>query len=658
MPSPSLLQRLKERKLVQWALAYLAGAWVIYEGTGTAFETWDLPVLLVRSIHVLLVVGFFIVLVLAWYHGEKGRQRVSGPELLMVAALLVVAGVALSTLGGEPQVVQPAGEVASTAEILTQQPGIAVLPCENLSPYPEDAYFARAMHEEIIVKLRKISGLRSIGRESVEWYLDNPRPMREMAQELRVGFVGECSVRKDAEGNRVRVTFQLIDASTEGQISAENYDRDLTAGNLLDIESEIAQEVANQLDVELRGEERLRAAGRSTSDLEAYELYLQGVDRRGRFRGSYTEAIPFFQEAVDRDPRFVAAYAELAVGHARQYQVGGRRSEERAAAARTAAERALELDPESEDAQLAMGIYLYRVEKNFEAALDWLSRASGTLLGDYDYHYYRALAERRTGRWRQSLASLDGCVSLSPRHPYGWVETARTLLLMRQWADAEQAILEAQRLGFSALPEMARLTWGRDGTTDGYQTILERSPANNQAWGIAMHEGRYEEALAILPDLPEASSGQYSWVPKALREAETLEALGQHEAAREKYQEAAEVLEPLIEETPDDERYHASLGWAYAGLGMGDEAEREARRAVAIMPRDRDAVNGTHFLFDLAAVHARLGDVDEALEVLEDLLSAPSSFPPTVLEDHFRLRPIQDDPRFQALMDRERDRVF
>jgi serine/threonine-protein kinase len=173
-----------------------------------------------------------------------------------------------------------------------------------------------------------------------------------------------------------------------------------------------------------------------------------------------------------------------------------------------------------------------------------------------------------------------------------------------------------------------------------------------------MTEGRHEDAAAILPNLLEVSIGQNSWVPKALREAETLEALRQREAAREKYQDAATILQPLVEETPDDERYHASLARAYAGLGRRDEAVREGRRAVEIMPRERDAVSGPHFLFDLAAVHARLGEVDEALEALEDLLSAPSRLAPNMLENHFRLRAIQEDPRFKALMDRERDRVF
>jgi serine/threonine-protein kinase len=113
-----------------------------------------------------------------------------------------------------------------------------------------------------------------------------------------------------------------------------------------------------------------------------------------------------------------------------------------------------------------------------------------------------------------------------------------------------------------------------------------------------------------------------------------------------------------VESAPDDERYRASLAWAYAGLGRRDQAVREGRQAAELMSRERDALGGPMFLFNLAAAHARLGEVDEALEVLEDLLSAPARFAPNMLQDHFRLRPIQNDPRFKALIDRERDKVF
>jgi tetratricopeptide (TPR) repeat protein len=331
--------------------------------------------------------------------------------------------------------------------------------------------------------------------------------------------------------------------------------------------------------------------------------------------------------------------------------------------AQAAAERAVELAPESEDAQLAMGLYLYRVEKDYEAALDWFTRASGTLIGDYDYHSYRGWVQRRAGQWRQAVASLEAAAAISPRSSQVWSDLGSTYRALRRYAEAEAAYQEWARIrGPEYLPplyELARVAWLRDGTTDGWQPYLEIEPAGRLAWEVAMTEGRYEDALAILPNLNDIVGGQYSRNPKPLLEAETLEALGQRDAALEKYRDAVSILDSLIKEIPGDERYHAALAWAYAGLGMRAESVSEGLEAVEIMPRERDAMDGPHQLFKLAAVYARLGEVDEALEVLEDLLNAPASrFAPNVLENHYRLRPIQDDPRFRALMDRERDRVF
>jgi TolB-like protein len=215
MPSPSLLQRLKERKLVQWSLAYLAGAWVIYEATGTALEAWDIPVLLVRSIHVLLVIGFFVALVIAWYHGEKGRQRASGPELLMVAALLVVAGGVLTTLGpGTRETASDDPTNLPSPEPRDARPSIAVLPFQNRSGVEEDAHFTDGLHDQIITHLTKISGLSVRGLTSVLVYRDSPKNLREIGEELNARYIVEGGVQR--AGGDVLINVQLR-TSTSGQ---------------------------------------------------------------------------------------------------------------------------------------------------------------------------------------------------------------------------------------------------------------------------------------------------------------------------------------------------------------------------------------------------------------------------------------------------------
>jgi serine/threonine-protein kinase len=307
MPSPSLLRRLKERKLVQWTLAYLAGAWVVFQAVEVMAEPWGILPALQRAVHILLVVGLFITLVFAWYHGEKGRQRVSGPELLMVAALLVVAGVALTLLGSQDEGFSP---VALEGD---DRPGIAVFPCENWSPDPGDAYFASGIHDEILLRLSKISGLRSIGRESMEWYRDNPMPMRQVAQELGVSFLGECSVLKDVERNQIRLTFQLLDGNTGTQIWADNYDEDLSVRGIFDIHSDVARRVAQAVGAALTPEERVRIRSAPTNSPEAYQYYLRGREAvRRRSSSDIQGAFGFFEAALREDDDFAEAHAGLA----------------------------------------------------------------------------------------------------------------------------------------------------------------------------------------------------------------------------------------------------------------------------------------------------------------------------------------------------------
>jgi TolB-like protein len=223
MIKPSLLQRLKERKLVQWGLAYLAGAWVLAEAADVVGGRWNLPDTLFQGLFILLGVGFFATLILAWYHGEKGRQEVGGIELLMLAALLVVAGVALSSLEGGPGVEQSESlvgeEVEDIAALLNERPGIAVLPFANRSELPSDQYFADGIQSGLLTRLRPISGLRVISRTSSDAYRDTNLTAPEIGRELNVAYVLEGEVYRAAD--QVRIYVQLIDAETDAHLWAE-----------------------------------------------------------------------------------------------------------------------------------------------------------------------------------------------------------------------------------------------------------------------------------------------------------------------------------------------------------------------------------------------------------------------------------------------------
>jgi TolB-like protein/Tfp pilus assembly protein PilF len=533
MPSPSLLQRLKERKLVQWALAYLAGAWVLYEVVDTVGDRWSLPNVFFQGLAVALAIGFFVALVIAWYHGEKGRQRVSGPELLMVAALLVVAGVVLSFLGGS----QGTGTMPSVREG-DARPGIAVLPCENISPDPEDAYYAEGFHEEILLKLQKISSLRSVGRASVVWYEENPVPPTRMAEELGVGYVGECSVRKDED--RIRITFLLLDGGTGGQLWAEYYDRDLTAGNLFEIQSDIAQQVAHAMEAILDPEDEARIAARPTESTEAFNLYLRGrFSWNKRTEEGFLQAIEYFEQALEEDPTYALAY----VGIADSYNFLGwqdlRPSDDVYPLAKAAAERALMIDGGLSEAHASLAYVKLLYDWDWSGAEQGFRRALELNPDNAEARQWYAEYLAYMGRHDESVAEARRARMLDPlslgiNHNLGLV-----LYEARQY---DLAISE-------------------------YQRLLRVDPdfviAHNYLGLALAGKGMYDAALAEVRMALDLTEG-----PNALY----LAALGFVYASVGRTDEAEGVLEQLLELSTHRYVAPVSIAIIYGTLGQLDRA--------------------------------------------------------------------------------------
>ncbi|MFC1790985.1 hypothetical protein ACFL0I_00755 [Gemmatimonadota bacterium] len=418
MPQPSLIQRLKDRKLVQWAVAYLAGAWVLVEATGHVVEQFHWPIIVSQVITIMAFFGFFLVVVIAWYHGEEGRQWVSGPELLIIALLLLISGGVLSMLGDGERVSEPGEAVASDTDE-DGRPRIAVLPCENFSPDPEEAFFASGIHEEILLKLQKISSLFSIGRTSVLQYAENPPPVNEIADALGVGFLGECSVRK--EGDRIRLTFQLLDGTTGGQLWAENYDRDLSAGNLLDIQSDIARQVARALEAELTPEERSALEQDRTEVTAAYEEHLLGrFHLHQRTTEGFERAIAEFERAVELDPTYAPAYASLASAYSLCVTYGyrsGPAAYEATTRALIVADRALELDPNQAEAYAARAYVLRYMWAPFEGLASDYLRAIQLQPSSGDIHGWYGHLLTREGRFEEAMVEHQNAVTLDPLAP-------------------------------------------------------------------------------------------------------------------------------------------------------------------------------------------------------------------------------------------------
>jgi TolB-like protein/Flp pilus assembly protein TadD len=410
----SFLSRLRERKLAQWSLAYLAGAWLIFEATEVLADPWNLSATFQRGVHLLLGIGFLIILVLAWYHGEKGRQRASGPELLIIAGLLAVTGVIVTVLAPTDEAATPS---ASSGPTVPERllPAVAVLPFDNISPNPEDAYFADGMQEEIITQLQKVSGIIVISRTSTMRYREGPPPAPEIAAQLGVDFILEGSARK--AGERVRLTVQLIDAVRDAHLWAEEYDRDLTAGDLFEIQSDLALRITGALTGELSAEEKARIETPPTLNLEAHDEYFRGrYEWNRRTPEGFATTIQHFQRATELDSTFAHAYAGLADTYVLLpiYVGGDVDSRAMYREAESAARQALSLDPTLAEAHTSLGGVRMWGHYDWEGAEGRFLQAIELSPAYATVHLWYSLALSVLGRHEEALAAARRALQLDP----------------------------------------------------------------------------------------------------------------------------------------------------------------------------------------------------------------------------------------------------
>jgi TolB-like protein len=445
----STLERLKERKLVQWAVAYLAGAWLVLQVLGELNDAYAWPAVVMRSVPVLLGFGLLVALVLAWYHGEKGQQRVSGPELLMVATLLVIAGGVVWAVGGQPT---PLPSSTSAPEPPARGAGasryaasVAVLPFSNLGGGAENEYFSDGITEEIISELAKVEGLKVISRTSVVALKGAKLTLPQIADTLGVRHVLEGSVRR--AGDRVRVTAQLIDPQTDTHLWAETFDRQLT--DIFQIQSEIAQRVSSALLTQVAGL-RPRAPGSRTEETAAYDAYLRGTFARQRpTPDGLRTAMVAFEEAISIDSTYAPAYAGLAAVHvvwALYAYRGGLEPYAGISRALALAERAVALDSTLAYAYAMRAHARLRAWMPAEIVLRDLERAVQLAPSDGEIRLLRGVALAFAGRIDDAVQESEAAVVLNPLSPGGHDFRAVSLVLARRYKEALREARLAQVL--------------------------------------------------------------------------------------------------------------------------------------------------------------------------------------------------------------------
>ena len=354
--------RLRRRKVVQWGVAYAAGAWALLEVLGFATDAFAWPAMTKPLAMLGLAVGLPIVVALAWYHGDRGQQRVTGPELAVLTLLLFLGGglLWLYAQRSVPTTTTAAAVKPAPASAATDaRPSIAVLPFENRSDESKDAYFVDGIHDDILTQLSKVSAIRVISRTSVEQFRDTKLPMKAIADQLGVTKILEGGVQR--AGDRVRIHMQLIDAGSDAHLWAESYDRELTVTNIFAIQSEVAAAIAAALKATLTAGEQARVNAIPTQSLDAWRDYQLGKQRMAsRTSAALADAEKHFRKAIALDPQFALAWVGLAdtltihTAYAFRPLAAGLDEADKAAA------RALELDPNLAEAWASAGLIAQR----------------------------------------------------------------------------------------------------------------------------------------------------------------------------------------------------------------------------------------------------------------------------------------------------------
>jgi serine/threonine protein kinase/Flp pilus assembly protein TadD len=536
---------------------------------------------------------------------------------------------------------------------------IAVLPFENFSDNKENSYFAAGIQDDVLTSLAQIHDLKVISRTSVMAYQKSSgRNMREISRALGVANVLEGSVRRT--GDRVLVNVQLIDARDDRHLWAERYDR--AVADSIGLQGELATQIAAALKANLAPEEKARLDARPTTNSEAYVLYLTALGTEDEIA-----AEQLYMQAIALDPRFALAYARASVSNSEISSMKAGEHQARKAKARAQAEEALRLSPTLGEAHMALGLCLYWGDRKYDAALKEFEVAAATSPNNAEIYTYVGGIYRRQGRWRKSVASFERALSLDPRNRGIAFQAGNNHLFMRDWPAATASynrVLEIKPDSASPKISLAYLELVRNSNPAAGSKILQNIPAGSDRdgsvawarWDLAMLERDYATAEKIVTD---SSLKNYFYDPKTFYQGRTALARGDVESAQRYFAAAAPVFEKWVRDDPDMAERHAQLGLLYAYMQRKEDAIRESRRAVELEPESQNAFHGTIWAANLALVYALVGEPDQAITLIERLLSTPGAlqgpgFPSNITLAELRLRwewdSLRSDPRFQKIL--------
>jgi TolB-like protein/class 3 adenylate cyclase len=555
---------------------------------------------------------------------------------------------------------------ASAAPAAFPEKSIAVLPFENLSEEKANAFFTDGVQDEILTDLAKIADLKVISRTSVMQYKTGAqRNLREIAQQLGVAHLVEGSVQRVS--NRVRVNAQLIDARNDAHLWAQTYDRDLA--DVFAIQSEIAKAIADQLQAKLSPAEKNAIEQRPTNDVAAFEFYSRAKDLILNTGFSAIRAqnvrsgIDLLNQALSRDPSFFPAQCQLAYAHDQLYALNVDRTPERLALAEAAVQAAFRLRPDAGEAHLARADHLYFAYRDYDGALAELEVVRSTMPNAPRIFELTAFIARRRGAHDDGLRNLKRAVELDPRNFFTLQQLSISYTLLRRFPDViatnDRALgIKPDDPETKAARDLAYLDWKAD-TRPLRQAIDEIRAKNPQATKsiadlsliCALAERDAASAEMALTELGDATFGDNQTQLTAAFGRGLLDRMMKDEAkARAAFAAIRPEQEKIVRAQPDFGPAVCILALIDAGLGRKEDALRESRRAVELVPLEKDALNGSDMIHYSAVVAAWVGEKDLALQNLAKAARLPGFVTYGRLKLLPWYDPLRGDPRFEKIV--------
>ena len=680
---------LKRRNVYKVAVTYAIVGWLLVQVATQVFPFLEIPNWVVRLVIVLVAIGFPIALIIAWAfeltpEGLKRTEDVDSFEsrpgqvlpaqartkshtwiyIVVVGALLSIGLFMLGRYTSSRGVESPARG--------SLEKSIAVLPFESLSDDKANAYFATGIQDEILARLSQIADLKVISKTSTQKYKSAPANLREIAQQLGVAHILEGSVQK--ANDQVRVTVQLINASSDAHLWASTYDRKLT--DIFGVESEIAKLIADSLQAKLTGREEQALAVKPTTNPEAYEAYLRGLAAEAQQLHSVyamQEASGFYERAVQLDPAFALAWSRLSRADLALYSSPSDPTDSRRDAGKRALEMAQKLQPNSPETLLALAYYQAVVPRDNELAKTTYRQVGKMLPGNSEVPFALAGIAQRQGYWDEATAYFEQALLLDPRNTDLLVEAASNFANLRKF----EAALKLFDRALDILPGDPDVMAFKAGVYQGEGNLEEAAKllrdANAETPSLVVFatkitqltlERNLSEALRLLrarvKEYHFGSDLEKGAFTGAL--AFTQRLAGDSAGAKITAEQARDILEPIFKNQPANGFAGERLSQAYALLGDRNSALREAEHISALRPSAQSAAWGPHYEENLALIRMIIGENSGAISTLARLMEVPyvsalygTPITPALLRLDPTWDPLRADPAFRKLYEEKKE---